>query len=48
LGGLPNAEPTPHACPIATHLAGAGLSLPLFAGIDDHELARIIELVRHR
>jgi perosamine synthetase len=48
LGGLPNAEPTPHACPIATHLAGAGLSLPLFAGIDDHELARIIELVRRR
>ena len=42
LGTLPVGRAGGHAAPIATRLAREGLSLPLFAGIDERDIDRVV------
>ncbi|MDQ1435613.1 MAG: perosamine synthetase [Actinomycetota bacterium] len=46
LGTLAVGRARGHASPVATRLARDGLSLPLFAGIEERDICRIVETIR--
>ncbi|HEV7527243.1 MAG TPA: DegT/DnrJ/EryC1/StrS family aminotransferase [Acidimicrobiia bacterium] len=45
LGSLAAARPARHDTPVARDLATRGLSLPLFAGIEEHQIDRVVETI---
>jgi perosamine synthetase len=46
LGALAVAQPARHPTPVASSLARAGLSVPLFAGMEECEIDRVVEAIR--